>query len=312
MLTYYRSIGGKLTIVDGYIEGCWINAASPTSEELARIHKETGLDIDYLSYPLDPDERSRFERDEGQLLIIMQTSYPLPEESDIPYDTVPLGILHTDHCIVTICSLPENPVIKDVINGLVKRVSTAKRNRLTLQFFLRNSQRFLIDVRHINKKVDLIEDKLENSQRNQEILDLLKLEKSLVYFITGLKANEAMMEKVKKDRSFQMYEDDADLLDDVLIENLQAIEMATISNNILTSMSGAFASVISNNVNQVVKILTITTILVAIPTLVSGFFGMNVEGLPFSSHPAGFWIVMGVAIGLAALIAYLFYRWKIF
>ena len=312
MLTYYRSIGGKLTTVESYMDGCWIDAADPTPEELARISRETGLDLDYLKYPLDPDERSRFERDEGQLLIIMQTSYRLAEDSDIPYDTVPLGILHTDHCIVTVCMLEENPVIKDVLSGLVRRVSTVKRNRLTLQLFLRNAQRFLIDVRQINKRVDTIEDKLENSQQNREILNLLKLEKSLVYFMTGLKANEAMMERVKRDRIFEMYEEDADLLDDVLIENLQAIEMATIASNILTSMAGAFASVISNNVNQVVKVLTVTTILVAIPTLVSGFFGMNVDGLPFHDNPHGFWMVMAVAMAVASVIAYLFYRWKVF
>lgn len=312
MLTYYRSIGGKLTILDEYTDGCWINAAAPSPEELARISAETGLDLDYLSYPLDPDERSRFEREDEQLLIIMQTSYRLPEDSDIPYDTVPLGILHNDHCIVTVCALQENPVIKDVISGLVRRVSTVKKNRLTLQLFLRNSQRFLIDVRQINKRVDAIEDKLENSQQNKEILDLLKLEKSLVYFLTGLKANEAMMERVKRDRIFEMYEEDSELLDDVLIENLQAIEMATIASNILTSMAGAFASVISNNVNQVVKVLTVTTILVAIPTLVSGFFGMNVNGLPFHDSPLGFWLVMGVALVIASLIGWLFYRWKVF
>ena len=105
MLTYYRSIGGKLTTVDGYTDGCWINASDPSPEELARVSRETGLELDYLSYPLDPDERSRFEREDGQLLIIMQTSYRLPAESDIPYDTVPLGILHTDHCLVTVCTL---------------------------------------------------------------------------------------------------------------------------------------------------------------------------------------------------------------
>lgn len=312
MLTYYRSIGGKLTTIGEYTDGCWINAAAPTPEELARVSRETGLDLDYLSYPLDPDERSRFERDEGQLLIIMQTSYRLPEDSDILYDTVPLGILHTDHCLVTVCALEENPVVKDVLSGLVRRVSTVKKNRLTLQMFLRNAQRFLIDVRQINKRVDAIEDKLENAQQNRELLDLLKLEKSLVYFLTGLKANEAMMERVKRDRIFEMYEEDAELLDDVLIENLQAIEMATIASNILTSMAGAFGSIISNNVNQVVKVLTVTTILVAIPTLVSGFFGMNVNGLPFHENPYGFWMVMIVALTIASLIAWLFYKWKVF
>ncbi|MFC6592008.1 magnesium transporter CorA family protein [Deinococcus lacus] len=310
MLTYYRSIGGKLTVLDGYAEGCWINATAPTAEELARISRETGLDIDYLSYPLDPDERSRFEREDSDLLIIMQTSYRLGPDSDIPYDTVPLGILHNDHCIVTVCTI-ENPVVQDVVSGFVRRISTAKRNRLTLQLFLRNAQRFLIDVRQINKQVDAIEDRMENATRNKELLDLLKLEKSLVYFITGLKANEAMMERVKRDRIFEMYEEDSDLLDDVLIENLQAIEMAQIASNILTSMAGAFASVISNNVNQVVKVLTVTTILVAIPTLVTSIFGMNVP-LPFQESPVGMWIVLGLAVSLACVIAFLFYRWRIF
>lgn len=310
MLTYYRSIGGKLQVVDGYVDGSWIHVTAPTAEELARVSRETGLDLDYLSYPLDPDERSRFEREDGQLLIIMQTSYRLGEDSDIPYDTVPLGILHTDHCLVTVCA-KDNPVVNDVVSGLVRRVSTAKKNRLTLQLFLRNAQRFLIDVRQINKRVDTIEDRMETATRNKELMDLLKLEKSLVYFITGLKANEAMMERVKRDRIFEMYEEDSDLLDDVLIENLQAIEMASIASNILTSMAGAFASVISNNVNQVVKVLTVTTILVAIPTLVTSIFGMNIP-LPFSESPEALWIVLGIASTLAATLAFLFYRWRVF
>ncbi len=297
MLTYYRSIGGKLTTLNHYTDGCWIDAQAPSSEELARVARETGFDLDYLSYPLDPDERSRFERDENQLVIIMQTSYRLGEDSDIPYDTVPLGILHNDHCLVTVCSMP-NPVVRDVVSGMVRQVSTAKRNRLTLQLFLRNAQRFLIDVRHINKQVDRVEDKLENSTRNEELLELLKLEKSLVYFMTGLRANEAMMERVKRDRIFEMYEEDQDLLDDVLIENLQAIEMVGIASNILTSMAGTFASIISNNVNQVMKVLTTTTILVAIPTLISGIFGMNVP-LPFQDRWWMTLVVMGLAVSLS-------------
>ena len=237
MLTYYRSIGGKLNIVDRFTVGCWVDVQRPSAEELAIVSRETGIEIDYLSYPLDPDERSRFEREDGQLLIIMQTSYRLGEDSDIPFDTVPLGIMHTDHCLVTVCA-QENPVVRDIVSGLMKTVHTAKKNRLTLQLFLRNAQRFLIDVRQINKQVDRAEDRLESSTQNKELLELLRLEKSLVYFITALKANELMMERVKRDRIFEMYEEDADLLDDVLIENLQAIEMVGIASNILTSMRG--------------------------------------------------------------------------
>ncbi|MFC4453099.1 magnesium transporter CorA family protein [Deinococcus sonorensis] len=310
MLTYYRSIGGKLQTVDHFVDGCWIDVQRPSAEELAVVSRETGLELDYLSYPLDPDERSRFEREDGQLLIIMQTSYRLPDASDIPYDTVPLGILHTDHCLVTVCAM-ENPVVRDLVGGLIRTVHTAKKNRLTLQLFLRNAQRFLIDVRHINKQVDRTEDRLESSTRNKELLELLKLEKSLVYFMTALKANELMMERVKRDRIFEMYEEDADLLDDVLIENLQAIEMVGIASNILTSMSGTFASVISNNVNQVVKLLTVTTILVAIPTLITGVFGMNVP-IPFQTHPYMFPVVIGLMVAVSGILAYVFYRLRLF
>ncbi len=310
MLTYYRSIGGKLNVVERYTDGCWVDVQRPSAEELAIVSRETGIEIDYLSYPLDPDERSRFEREDGQLLIIMQTSYRLGEESDIPFDTVPLGIMHTDHCLVTVCA-QENPVVRDIVSGLMKTVHTAKKNRLTLQLFLRNAQRFLIDVRQINKQVDRTEDRLESSTQNKELLELLRLEKSLVYFMTALKANELMMERVKRDRIFEMYEEDADLLDDVLIENLQAIEMVGIASNILTSMSGTFASVINNNVNQVVKLLTVTTILVAIPTLITGVFGMNVP-IPLQTHPYMFGVVLALMFGVSGLLAFLFYKWRLF
>ncbi|MDL2344365.1 magnesium transporter CorA family protein [Deinococcus sp. MIMF12] len=307
MLTYYRSIGGQLQLAESYTDGCWIHAVAPSAEELARVSRETGLELDYLSYPLDPDERSRFEREDSHLLIIMQTSYRLGEDSDIPYDTVPLGILHTDHCVVTVCAT-ENPVVNDVVNGLVRRVSTAKKNRLTLQLFLRNAQRFLIDVRQINKRVDAIEDRMETATRNRELLDLLKLEKSLVYFITGLKANEAMMERVKRDRIFEMYEEDSELLDDVLIENLQAIEMASIASNILTSMAGAFAAIINNNVNQVVKTLTVVSAIFLPLTFMAGIWGMNFERMPELSWRYGYALALGVMALVAGTMAWFFRR----
>jgi len=308
MLTYYRSIGGKLTVVDDYTDGCWINAISPTHEELLRVSRETGLALELLQYPLDPDERSRFEREDSHLLIVLQTSQRLGEDSDIPYDTVPLGILHTDHCLVTVCA-QDNQVLRDVTGGLVRQVRTAKKNRLTLQIFLRSAQRFLIDLRRIDKAIDTAEDRLEHATRNKELLDLLKLEKSLVYFKTALKANELMMERLKRERLFDLYEDDQDLLNDVIIENLQAIEMTDISTNILASTLGTFASVINNNVNQVVRILTVTTILIAIPTLVTSIFGMNVP-LPNQESHTMLWVVLGIAFSVSGMLAVLFRRWR--
>ncbi|MBB6098820.1 magnesium transporter [Deinobacterium chartae] len=310
MLEFYRSIGGKLTRQDGYVDNGWINAVAPTPAELQYLHTAFGIPQDYLSYPLDLDERPRFEKEDGFTLIVMQTSYPLGEHSDIPYDTIPLGIIHAEHCIVTICTMP-NPVIEEIKRGTLRHVSTAKKNRFTLQIFLRTAQRYLIDLRRIDKQVDAVEDRLENSTRNRELLELLKLEKSLVYFKTALKANELMMERIKRDRVFEMYPDDQDLLDDVLIENLQAIEMTDITTNILTSMMGAFASVISNNVNAVVKLLTTTTILIAIPTLITSVFGMNVP-LPWQESPTGMLWVLAIAFGLSGTMAFLFWRWKWF
>ncbi len=306
MLTYYRSVGGKLTTIDSYTDGCWINATDPTIEELARVSRETGVDIDILSYPLDPDERSRFEREDGELLIIMQTSYRLPGSDSVPYDTVPLGIIHTDHCMITVCSI-ENPLIRDVTNGFVRRISTVKKNRLTLQLFLRNAQRFLIDIRQINRDVETIESRLENSTRNEELLDLLDFEKSMVYFITGLRANEAMMERAKRDRIFQTYEDDADLMDDVLIENLQAIEMATITSDILGSMMGAFGSVISNNVSQVMKTLTVVSAIFLPLTFMAGIWGMNFDNMPELHQPWGYAAAL-ISMALVAIGMYVFFK----
>jgi len=310
MLTYFRSIGGKLTTLDEYTEGCWIHAVAPSPDELGRVSRETGLALDLLQYPPDPDERSRFERDGHQFLIVLQTPQRLPDASDVPYDTVPLGILHTDHGLVTVCA-QHNPVVDDVISGLVRQIHTTKKNRLTLQLLLRAAQRFLIDLRRIDRQIETVQDRLEHATRNQELLELLKLEKSLVYFKTALKANELMIERLKRERLFDQYQDDQALLDDVLIENLQAIEMTDISTNILTSTLGTFASVISNNVNSVVRVLTGTTILVAVPTLITSIFGMNVP-LPNQEDARMLWVILGVAFGLSGLIALFFRRLRWF
>lgn len=310
MIEYFRSIGGKLKQVDGFVEGCWIDVTDPDPSELEALSLEHNVPLDYLTGPLDLDERPHFEKDDGIISILMQTPYYLGEHSDIPYDTVPLGIIHTDHCLITVCTL-ENRVLHEIKNGRIRHVSTAKRNRFTLQIFLRTAQRFLIDLRQINKQVDAVEDRLESATQNKELLDLLKLEKSLVYFQTAVKANELMMERVKRDRTFEMYADDQELLDDVLIENMQAIEMTGITISILSSMMGTFAAVIQNNVNAVVKVLTLTTIFIAIPTLITGLFGMNV-GIPWEGRAEGFWWVLGIAMVLIGFVVFLFRRLRWF
>jgi magnesium transporter len=305
MLEFFRAQDGALTKIEGYKPGCWINAMSPTPEEIALLHQTLGVPLDFLTYPLDVDERSRFEKEGDFSLIIFQTSAPLEDAYDIPFDTIPVGIIHTKDCVLTVCS-SSVPVIKDFIKA-GRNVSTVKKNRLTLQLFLRNAQRFLSDLRHLNRSIDETQNRLQDSTRNRELLELLRLEKNLVYFMTALKSNEVMMERLRREHLFEMFPDDQDLLNDVLIENLQAIEMTQIANNITSSMTEAFASIISNNVNSVMKILAIATILTAIPTFITSLYGMNVP-LPFQGSPMAF---MGVIIlSLLLISGILFLLWR--
>lgn len=307
MIEYYRSVRGSLTRLEAYEAGCWVNIVVPTPDELTYLSQQHGVPMDYLLYSLDLDERPRFERDGDYILIVMQTSFAFGDVADVPFDTLPLGIIHTPAAIVTV-STATNPVLEEFKAGRIRGLSTIKRNRFTMQIFLRVAQRYLIDLKQINRQVDVIETKLETSTRNRELLGLLRFEKSLVYFKTALKANELMMERIRRDRVFEMYPDDHDLFEDVLIENLQAIEMTDIATNILVSMMGAFASVISNNVNAVVKVLTVATIMVAIPTWITGVFGMNVP-LPLEGRPWAFALIIGLC-ALSAAGMLLWFRIK--
>jgi magnesium transporter len=305
VLEFLRATDGALAKIDSYKPGCWVNAIAPTQEEITLLHQTLGVPLDFLTYPLDIDERSRFEKDGEFSLIIFQTSAPLADAYDIPFDTIPVGIIHTKDCLLTVCS-SEVPVIKEFIKA-GRHVSTVKKNRLTLQLFLRNAQRFLSDLRHLNRSIDDTQTRLQDSTRNRELLELLRLEKNLVYFMTALKSNEVMMERLRREQLFEMFPADQDLLNDVLIENLQAIEMTQIANNITSSMTEAFASIISNNVNSVMKILAIATILTAVPTFITSLYGMNVP-LPFQGSPLAF--VGVVLLSLLLISGILFLLWR--
>ncbi len=228
-------------------------------------------------------------------LVILRVPRYQGETSDIPYTTVPLGIIQTDRVVVTVCSF-ESDLIRGLTNGRVRNLSTSKRNRFLLHIFLVAAQQYLTYLRAINKTVDVLEDKLQLSLRNREVLELLKYQKSLTYFTTALKANELMMARLQKSQLFRMYPDDEDLLEDALTEIGQAIEMTNISSGILSAMMDAFASIISNNLNVVMKFLASVTIILALPSLVASIYGMNVD-LPLGSPSAGVLVRAGVGGG---------------
>jgi magnesium transporter len=208
--------------------------------------------------------------------------------------------------IVTICKY-DSDIFKVLTNGKYRLLKTGKRYRLALYIFLEAAARYLTCLREINRTTDALEDQLQKSTRNREVLELLKYQKSLTYFATALRSNEVMMERVQRVQIFNYYEEDQDLLEDVLTENQQAIQMTNIATELLSAMMDAFASIISNNLNSVMKILAALTIVVSLPGTVAAFYGMNVT-LPGESHPLAFLIVFGIALALTSLATLIFYK----
>lgn len=303
MFNIYKSVDGSLLELTDFEEGTWINLVNPTKEELDKVHNEVGVDMDFLLAPLDDEESSRIERDNNQVFILVDVPMVEEEDGSYVYYTLPLGIILVDGKLITVC-LKENAIFEQFQKSKAKTFNTFKRNRFVLQILYRIATRYLLYLKQIDKMSNEIQRRLHQSTKNKELFQLLDLEKSLVYFSTSLKANKIVLEKLLKTDALKLYPDDEELLEDVLIENKQAIEMASIYSNILSGMMDAFASVISNNLNIIMKVLTSITIVMAIPTMLASFYGMNV-GLPLQDSPYAFLVVLGTSIVLSvtAIIA---------
>lgn len=310
MLEIFKTINDQLVELDHFEEGVWVNLISPTKEEMSKVSEGLQIEAEILQAPLDEEERSRIEYEDGHTIIIVDTPVIEKEEKLNVYYTIPLGIIQTRESIVTIC-LEENPVIRDLKNKRVRGLCTYFKSRFIFQLLYRNASLYLIYLRHIDKISSRVEHELQESMKNKELLQLLKLEKSLVYFSTSLKSNEVVLEKMLKFDYIKKYPEDTELLEDVIIENKQAIEMANIYSSILSGMMDAFASIISNNVNIVMKFLTSITIIIAIPTMVSSFFGMNVAN-PLAHNTNAFSIILVISLILCVLSVFLLQRKRMF
>lgn len=314
MIQIYKSISENnpsLKILDNLEPGCWINIVAPSDEELILISKKTDVPLSFLKAPLDDEETSRIDIEDNVLLVVVDIPFTEMEDNSLTYDTYPLAIIHTEKQIITVC-LKNSRILTDFVNGKVKSFYSFKKSRFILQILSRISNSYLTYLRQIDKKSLMIEKRLHKSMKNRELIQLHSLEKSLVYFSTSLKANEITLEKMLKLDIMQKYEADHDLLEDVIIENKQAIEMTEIYSNILASTMDFFASVISNNLNIVMKILASVTILMAIPTVIGGLFGMNFQRMPLISNEYGFEITMIITIILTFSAAYLLYKKDMF
>lgn len=278
-------------------KGCWVNLVSPSDEEIINVCSELKISTDYVKDSLDYEEKARIdtEEDDGTVLFVIDVPIIEKEGDSYSYSTMPLGVIIVrDDYIVTV-SLRKSIVIEKFIKSKVKNFVTYMKSRFLFQIMLENSSAYLTYLKRINKETEIAESTLKHSMKNRELLKMLSLEKSLVYFTTSIKSNEVVMEKTLRGKFIKLYEDDEDILEDAIIENKQAIEMGKIYSDILNGTMDAYASIISNNLNGVMKFLTSITIVLAIPTMVSSFWGMNVE-LPFQNNINGFAIMVAISI----------------
>lgn len=308
MINFLKTAEGGLAKLDSPVTGSWINVVDPTPEEIAFLTEEIEIYPELINYSLDLDEMARIERDEdeGYTFILLRIPHYQGGNVDLPYATIPLGIIIVGGVIVTICRY-ETDILKPLLNGKYRHLRTGKRYRFVLYVFLETASRYLAHLRDINRTTEALEDQLQKSTRNREVLELVKYQKSLTYFATALRSNEVMMERVQRMKLFNQYDEDADLLEDVLTENQQAIQMTSIATEILAGMMDAFASIISNNLNGVMKALAALTIILNLPTIVASYYGMNVK-LPGEDHPLAFLTVIGMSISVTAIATYIFYK----
>lgn len=312
MLEIYKSNEGKaLESVNVISKGCWVNMYAPTEAEINRVAQDADVSVDLIKDALDDEERPRIEREDGQVYIIVDYPYITHDDTGFPiYETIPIGIVLTDDCLITV-SLKDSPIMEDFRKNRIKDFFTFKKTRFALQILFVISSYYLRYLKQINKKTNEIEREVHQSLKNKELYAFLALEKSLVYFTTSLKSNKVVLDKILRFNYLKMYDEDKDLLEDVIIEKTQAIEMAETYRSILSGMMNAFASIISNNLNIVMKFLTSITIILSFPTMVASFYGMNVD-IPFQHAHHSYIAPLVISGLLTTLTAFIFWKKKYF
>lgn len=306
MLKFFKTQeDGKIDRLEAFEQGCWVDLVNPTDDELEDACALTGVPEEMLRAALDEEETARVERDEGALLCLLDTPIITDTDEGDTYETIPLALIHNETSIVTV-SLRGNSVLGDFISNRTI-VDTAKPVYFILNFMMGNAKRFLSNLRQLDKKSLRLQAELHRSMKNQELIQLLGIENSLVYFSTSLSANLNVYNKLERFPSISGNEDYKDLFDDVVIETRQAMEMCNIYRDILSGTMDAYASVISNNLNVVMKLLAVITLVISVPTLIASLWGMNVP-VPFASLSWGFWLVIGISAVITAVVSYFIIR----
>ncbi|WP_419962266.1 magnesium transporter CorA family protein [Psychrobacillus sp. BM2] len=310
LITYKSSHDGILEITENFYKDSWINITAPSNEELKEISQLCNIPIEFLKDPLDLEESARIQYDVDTNCTLIINDFPIIVNDDQfdSYITIPIGIILGSDYIVTVCSQSGN-----FLENLIKKnVNTLMKSRFALEILFSISTQYIEKLKRLNKQRLKIESNLRDSLTNKQLYDLMEIEKSLVYFLTSLKANADVITKLLRTNTVKLYEDDKDLLEDVIIENNQGIETTELYTRILNSITGSYSSLISNELNNTMKTLTLFTVFLTLPTLVFSFFGMNVI-LPISDNNRFSWIIiMIIALIFVNLIGLALWRRRIF
>jgi len=312
MIQFFKNINHQTVEVDNPEDAAWVNILPPLKQqEFTNLSDGLNIPLDFLTDSLDIDERARFEEEEKVKLIVIKTPTENNSfnESDAYYITIPICIILTHTQIVTVNSF-ENGAIKKFLNTFQNR-HPDKKNMMVLKVFEKITQTYMEYLKEINQRRNLMEQKLYASNRNEELLELMKIQKSMVYFVTALRSNEMLLLKLARTNFLGLTDEEKEFLDDLAVDMSQALEMANIYTNILSSTLDAFASIINNNMNNVLKRLTSITIILSLPALVTGIYGMNVP-LPYADSHYAFYIPILLSVGISIIISWYFMKKKWF
>ena len=312
MIQYFKIVSHKTVQIEKPEVGTWVNVLPPLKqEEFTELSDKLNIPIDFLTDSLDIDERTRFEEEDNVRLVVLKTPTENNSfnESDAYYITIPICIILTHNQIVTVNSF-ENPAMKKFLSTFQNR-HPDKRNMMVLKVFEKVLQNFMEYLKEINHRRNTIEQKLYDASRNEQLLQLMRIQKSLVYFVTALRSNELLFMKLERTNFLGLNDEEKEFLNDLIVDNSQALEMANIYTNILSSTLDAFASIIANNQNEVLRRLSVITIVLTFPVLIASLFGMNVPS-GFEHSPYAFYIVAFLSLIIALLIGLFFVRKKFF
>lgn len=312
MIKYFKNINQKTVEINTPETGAWINVSPPLKqEEFSELSSGLDIPIDFLTDSLDIDERSRFEEDDNVKLLVIKTPTENNSfnESDAYYITIPICIILTHNQILTVNSF-DNPAIKKFLNTFQNR-HPDKKNMMVLKIFEKVVQNYMEHLKEINQRRNTFEQKLYAASRNEHLLELMRIQKSLVYFVTAIRSNELLFMKLQRTNFLALNEEEKEFLDDLIVDNSQALEMANIYSNILSSTLDAFAGIIANNQNEVLKRLSVITIVLTLPVLVASIYGMNVP-IPYQESKLAFYMPVGLSLIISLFIGWFFLKKKIF